>query len=312
MIFLDRRARILSLFVAVTLATACRQPTDQVSQAVQHIKTVFVIVMENHNWSDIVWNPSAPYINGTLMPMAAHAEAYYDNPDSVHPSEPNYIWMEAGSNLGITDDADPVAHPLITTDHLVTQLENAGLDWRSYQEDMPPGCPVISTGLYAAKHNPMVFFTDVVGDPPTPSAVRCIQHVRPYTDLAADLEGQHVAAYNFIVPNLCNDMHNLGGCGTGDAVSHGDAWLSQAVPPILASAAYKDGGALFITWDESVNGEHPIGMLVLSPMAKPGYAGTARYYHSSLLRTVEEIFGLPYLGDAANQQSLSDLFQHFP
>ena len=98
----------------------------------------------------------------------------------------------------------------------------------------------------------------------------------------------------------------------GDQVSHGDAWLSRAVPQILASAAYKDGGALFITWDESVNGEHPIGMIVLSPLAKPGYASDVRYYHSSFLRTVEENFGLPYLGDAANQKSLSDMFQQVP
>jgi phospholipase C len=308
----DRRTLMHSVLVGLATAAGCHQPTDQGSSPIQHIKTVFVIVMENHNWADIVGSPSAPYINGTLLPMAAHAEAYYDNPDSIHPSEPNYIWMEAGSNLGITDDADPAAHPLTTTDHLVTQLEVAGLDWRSYQEDMPPGCPVISTGLYAAKHNPMVFFTDVAGDPPSPSTAGCIQHVRPYTELATDLQGQHVAAYNFIVPNLCNDMHNLSGCGSGDAVSHGDTWLSQAVPQILASAAYKDGGALFITWDESSGGEHPIGMIVLSPLAKQGYAGTVRYYHSSLLRTVEDIFGLPYLRDAANQESLSDLFQQFP
>ncbi len=299
---------------ALVASVACRTPTAGGAQptATRHIRTVFVIVMENENWSDIVGNPSAPYINDTLLPMAAHADDYYDNPDAAHPSLPNYLWMEAGSDLGIGDDRDPPAHPLTTSEHLVTQLDSAGYDWRSYQEDMPSGCPIHSSGLYAAKHNPMVYFTDVVGDPPSTSAPDCLQHVRPYTELFGDLAADRVAAYDFITPNLCDDMHDAAGCGSGDPISHGDAWLSHAVPAILASKAYKQGGALFITWDESMQGEHPIGMIVLSPFAKKGYSNAIRYYHSSLLRTVEQIFGLPYLRDAANQKSLSDLFAVYP
>ena len=312
-----RSARPLALLAALTLlgTAACSPPAgggDGGLPAGHHIKTVFVIVMENHNWSDIQGSASAPYINGTLLPLAAHAENYYDNPTHVHPSEPNYIWMEAGSNLGITNDNEPASNYQTTPDHLVTQLETAGLDWRSYQEDMPSGCPVRGRGLYAPKHNPMIYFTDVSGNPPSTTASRCIEHVRPYTELAADLSADHVAAYNFIIPDLCDDMHNNSGCGSGDAVSHGDTWLAHNVPAILDSNAYKQGGALFITWDESEGGESPIGMIVLSPFAKTGYANSVRYYHSSLLRSVEEIFGLPYLRDAKNQQSLSDLFQQYP
>ena len=73
------------------------------------IKTVFLILMENHNWSDIKGSASAPYIN-SLLAKGAHAEKYYDNPNSVHPSEPNYIWLEAGNNLGVTNDANPSAN----------------------------------------------------------------------------------------------------------------------------------------------------------------------------------------------------------
>ena len=139
-----RSARPLALLAALTLlgTAACSPPAgggDGGLPAGHHIKTVFVIVMENHNWSDIQGSASAPYINGTLLPLAAHAENYYDNPNHVHPSEPNYIWMEAGSNLGITNDNEPASNYQTTPDHLVTQLETAGLDWRSYQEDMPSG-----------------------------------------------------------------------------------------------------------------------------------------------------------------------------
>ena len=94
----------------------------------------------------------------------------------------------------------------------------------------------------------------------------------------------------------------------------GDTWLSTEVPKILASQAYLDNGALFITWDEGASGDGPIGMIALSPKAKGGgYANTIPYDHSSTLRTVEEIFGVtPMLGGAANATDLSDLFVSFP
>ena len=278
-----------------------------------HIKTVFVILMENHNWSDIKGASNAPYIN-SLLALGASTSNYFDNPTGVHPSEPNYIWIESGSNLGFTTDDDPSGnHDQTTTDHFVSQLDKAGVSWKSYQEDLPANqCGTSSTGLYAAKHNPMVFFTDISGSPPSNSNASCIKHVRPYTDLANDLASNTVAQYNFITPNLCNDMHNTIGCASLDAIANGDNWLKANVPAILASSAYKNGGALFITWDESENGEFPIGMIVLSPFAKTNYVGATKYYHSSLLRTEETIFGVSFLRDAANQADLSDLFTSFP
>jgi hypothetical protein len=99
-----------------------------------------------------------------------------------------------------------------------------------------------------------------------------------------------------------------------DKVKQGDAWLSTEVPKILASRAYADNGALFITWDEGKAGDGPIGMIVLSPKARGrGYQNTIHYTHSSTLRTIEEIFGVtPMLGDAANATDLRDLFVSFP
>jgi hypothetical protein len=123
-----------------------------------------------------------------------------------------------------------------------------------------------------------------------------------------------VADYNFITPNLCDDSHGANGCPS-DLIRAGDTWLSTEVPKIMASNAYKNGGAIFITWDESeTNGapDVPIGMLLLSPLAKGnGYTSTIKYYHSSMVRTVEEVFlpGVPLLNDAANQPPLSDLFK---
>jgi hypothetical protein len=279
--------------------------------ATHAIQTVFVVLMENHNWSDIHGSASAPYINATLLPMGAHAEAYA-NPPRIHPSEPNYLWLEAGGNLGVLNDNLPAQNHQATDAHLVTQLERAGISWRSYQEGIDgTTCPLTNRGLYAPKHNPMVFFDDVTrgNDPTSP---RCIAHVRPYEELARDLAAGTVARYNFITPDLCHDMHNSTGCATSDSVRNGDTWLATALPPILASAAYRDGGVILLTWDESERGDFPIGMIVLSPLARAGYANTVPYDHGSTLRTVEEIFDVPPLRAAAVATDLSDLFRSFP
>ena len=107
-----------------------------------NVKTVFVVVMENHNWSQFKGSASAPYLNNTLLPIASHAEQYY-NPPSLHPSLPNYLWMEAGTNFGILNDSDPSINHQSTTSHLVTQLKNANITWKTYQEDISgTNCPL--------------------------------------------------------------------------------------------------------------------------------------------------------------------------
>jgi len=268
--------------------------------------------MENHNWSDIKNNSSAPYINNTVLPMSSYATQYF-NPPGNHPSEPNYLWLEAGNNFGVFDDANPNANQQSTTNHLVTLLNNAHISWKSYQESISGTvCPLTGNGLYAPKHNPMVFFDDVTNNN-DPNSSYCIAHVRPFTELATDLQHNTQARYNFIAPNLCNDMHNS--CGPlNDPVKQGDTWLEQNLPVILNSKAYKNHGIVFITWDEGEGGDGPIGMIVLSNDAKGrGYSNTVHYTHSSTLRTLEEIFGVsPFLGDAANANDLSDLFKTFP
>jgi hypothetical protein len=275
-----------------------------------HIKSVFVILLENHDWSSIKGSASAPYINKTLLSLGAHAESYM-NVKGLHPSLPNYLWLESGVTQGVTDDAEPAKYRLSTTQHLVSLLAKAGLTWKSYQEDIPgTDCPLTAVKLYAPKHNPMVYFTDVTSGVDRNSA-NCISHVRPYTELARDLESNTVAAYNFITPNACNDMHDS--CAPGDAIGNGDAWLSREVPKILASKAYKEGGALFVVFDESEGQDVPIGFIALSPLAKPGYSNQITYTHSSTLRSLQEIFGVaPLLGDAANATNLRDLFKSFP
>jgi phosphatidylinositol-3-phosphatase len=269
------------------------------------IKTVFVILMENHNWSAIKGNSAAPYINNTLLHLGAHAEQYY-NPPGNHPSLPNYLWLEAGTNFGILNDDAPSADHQSSTMHLVTLLKNANISWKAYEEGIPgTSCPLSDQNLYAVRHDPFVYFDDVTNSQSSTSAY-CISHVRPFSEFDGDLQANKVASYNFITPDLCDDMHNC-------SVASGDSWLAQNLPKILNSAAYQQGGAIFITWDEGSNGDGPIGMIVLSPFAKAGYSNSVYYNHGSTLKTVQEIFQVtPMLGDAGNQTDLSDLFTSFP
>src|SRR5437763_974454 len=139
-------------------ATSAPTPTPTSAQVSRPTpRTVFLIMMENHNWSAIQHNPSAPYINNVLLPMASYAEQYY-NPPGIHPSEPNYLWLEAGTNFGVHNDGDPRSNHQSTTNHLVTLLSNVGISWKSYQEGIDgTRCPLRSQGRYAPKHNPMIF-----------------------------------------------------------------------------------------------------------------------------------------------------------
>ena len=307
--------QIVKTFALAAFATSALAAGGEPTPSHHHIKTVWVIVMENQNWSSIKGNKSAPYMNRTLLPMASHAEQYF-NPPNIHPSLPNYIWIEAGTNFGILDDDPPRKRSQSSTQHLATLLKNApggSISWRAYEENISgKDCPLVNKYPYGVRHDPFVYFDDVT-DKRNVNSAYCIAHIRPYEELARDLANNSVARYNFITPNVCNDMHD--NCGPlRNQIAQGDTWLAKNLPQILNSQAYRDGGVIFITWDEAALADGPIGMIVLSPLAKGnGYQNSIHYDHGALVRTLEEIFGVtPYLGNAANQTDLKDLFSVFP
>ncbi len=273
------------------------------------IQTVFIILMENEDWSAIEGSTNAPYINNVLLPMASHCEQYF-TPPGLHPSLPNYLWFEAGTDFGILDDNDPSIDHQSTTNHLVTLLHNAGISWKAYEEDITgTQVPLNNFNEYAVRHDPFVYFDDVTGTN-DPNNAFGIAHIRPYTELAGDLANNMVARYNFITPNVCDDGHDS--CAPlSNPILQTDTWLANELPKILNSAAYSNNGAVFITWDEGNDG--PIGMIVLSPLARGGgYFNSIHYTHGSTLRTFQEIFGVgPLLNDAANETDLGDLFAPF-
>jgi phosphatidylinositol-3-phosphatase len=309
--FLSSALKLQTMKSLFPIAMALALPGLAYAENLPSIQTVFVILEENENWADMKGSTSAPYLNNTLLPMASHCEQYY-NPPGLHPSLPNYLWLEAGTNFGINNDSLVAQDHQSTTNHLVTLLNNAGISWRTYQEDISAVyVPLTNTNNYVARHNPFVYFDDVTGTNNSNYAYG-IAHIRPYQELAADLTNNTVARYNFITPNLFDDGHTAEPPQNNE-INQIDNWLASEIPKILNSSAYSNNGAIFITWDEGEGSDGPIGMIVLSPLARGGgYFNNNHYTHSSALRTFQEIFGVtPFLGDAANATDLSDLFTKF-
>jgi hypothetical protein len=145
-------------FVGPAKAQDLETATPDAATTLHHIKTVFLIVMENHNWTgdgglNIKGNTQAPYINYTFLPMASYTQNY-NNPSGIHPSLPNYLWLEAGTNFGIHDDGSPAQHSQTTHTHLVKLLENARISWRSYDEDISgASCPLTNQGARDSNWN---------------------------------------------------------------------------------------------------------------------------------------------------------------
>ncbi|MFL5623985.1 MAG: alkaline phosphatase family protein [Ktedonobacteraceae bacterium] len=299
--------------------TRIRATTVPASMA--SIKNVWFIMFENHSWSDIQGSASAPYINGTLLPQASYSTNHWD-PNYGHPSLAAYIDLEAGSNLGITNDYNPGGiDEQSTTQHFVTQLQGAGLTWKGYIEGISgTTCPLTNntTTQYAVRHNPQMYFADVTNNNSSTSQ-NCIAHERPLTQLQTDLKNNTVPSYSYILPTLCHDMHTQcpARTGTNDEILAGDNWLKTIIPGIMASAAYQQSGAIFISWDEGTDdpitgadSDGPIGMIVLSPFAKGGsYTSSVFTDHNSTLLSFEEIFGVAALRDATTATDLADLFQ---
>lgn len=242
-----------------------------------HYEHVVWILLENVGYS-IVGSSSAPYLNSLAAACGLATNDYAVS----HPSLPNYIALTSGSTQGITDDGEPSTHPL-STPSIFSELGN---HWRSLVESMPSRCDMVTSGTYAARHNPAVYFQNL--------GSACLRNDVPLT-LPLNLS----ARFTFITPNICNDMHSC-------PVATGDSWLRRMVPQILKSSQYQSHStALFITFDENDSqASNQVPTLVIAPSVPRGERVGAHFTHYSLLRTTESLLNLHLLGAAQTAPSM--------
>ena len=275
--------------VTATPAAAITAPAPGATAtglAAQPFAHIFVIVFENRSIESTLANP--------YFKQLAARGAFLSNYHGVgHPSQPNYLAMLAGATL-VGDDGD---HTLPQT-NLVDRLEAAGLSWKAYEETYPGSCFAGSWsgdpigGLYARKHNPFISFDNIRTNPR-----RCAQIVNA-SALAADIAANRLPAFSFYTPNQNNDGHDR-------PLDVAARWLQGFIEPKLADPNFATGTLVVIVFDESdvttagPADNHVYGLL-LGPKVHAGSSDGARYTHYSILRTVEDNFGLATLnrGDA--------------
>jgi phosphatidylinositol-3-phosphatase len=237
--------------------------------------------MENEDYGAIIGSTSAPYING----LASTYGLAMDYSAISHPSLPNYIALTSGSDQGISDDSDPSSHPL-NVPSIFSELPGGAS--RSLEQNMTSSCSRTNAGEYAVRHNPETYYTNLGAD--------CSTYDVPLSSVP-DLS----ARFTFVTPNLINDMHD----GT---IADGDNFLASFVPTLLATPQYQSGStAIFITWDEGSGSSNQVPCIVISPYTHAVKDSTP-YTHYSLLRTTEELLGVPLLGNAASANSMRGKF----
>ena len=262
-------------------ATALVLPPGESSQP---LARVAVIVLENHEISQIVGNRCCPYLNS----LASRGSLFTNYTAVSHPSLPNYLAMTSGGLQGKkgTDNTNPI----VDAPNLFAQLSAAGAGWRAYEQTMPRACyrgafAGTSPGYYALKHDPAMMFRSV-------ATTDLCRNVVPWSGVP-----NVPPRFSFIVPNECADMHS---CSPAVA----DAWLKQVVPRLLPRLGRN--GRIVITWDEgttNTGGGGRVATFLIGPGVPVGRVST-RFTHYGLLAALEGVFHLQRLGYARTARPL--------
>jgi acid phosphatase len=254
---------------------------------------VFLLVEENHGYSDIIGTSSMPYLSG-LASQYGLATQYYAN---THPSIGNYFMLTAGK-IETNDDS---FSGTISDDNIVRELVKAGKTWKSYAESLPSiGYTGGDQYPYARRHNPFSYLSDVIGTGETNNLV-------PFSQFPSDLAASTLPQFSFIVPNLLNDAHD----GT---LAGADFWLKNNIDPLISSSLFQKDGLLIIVFDEAEtsdtqNGGGHVVAVVISPLGKKAYQSTTLYQHQSTLRELLTALGIStFPGAAASAPDMGEFF----
>ena len=254
---------------------------------------VLVIVMENHSYSQIIGNTNAPYENQLAADYATATASYA----TTHPSLPNYMDLVSGSTDGISTDCTTRGCASTTAKTIVDQLSHAGISWRAYMETLPSACYLGGdTATYVRRHDPFVYVNHIEN-----SSTKC-HRIVPASQMLTNLNSTSPPSFAWLTPNVCHDMHTC-------SIATGDKWLSTEIPKIQGTAWWKAGGVILLTYDEgkattTQNGGGHIATFILAE----GYNSAGDQLSTfidqvGVLRSVEKLYGLPYLKRAATPKN---------
>jgi phosphatidylinositol-3-phosphatase len=266
---------------------------------------VFLVVLENHSFGQVIGNPAMPYLNGLATAHSLAAD-YFAN---AHPSIPNYFMLTTG-NLQTFDDSFTGT---ISDDNIVRALNGAGKTWKAYIESIPSvGYTGPDAGTYLKHHNPFAYLSDVTGSPAQAA------NMVPFSQLSADLNAGALPNFVYILPNSQNDAHSCPGggssCTDDQELAAADAWLKANIDPVINSPRFGNS-VLIITFDESIltdftNGGGQVATVLVGPHVKTGFRSSTMYQHQSLLHTELQLLNVNDMpGASAVAASMGEFFQ---
>jgi phospholipase C len=268
------------------------EPSNTPQPLVPNFDHIVIVVFENREFGSVIGNSEMPNFNKLANDYTLLTQYYA----VTHPSLPNYIALIGGDTFGIDKDCHKC---FISARNIADLIEESGRTWKAYQEDMPEPCYLGDTDSYFQNHDPFLYFDNIRLD-----STRCEKSVVPLADLQADLEAGTLPNFMFITPNICNDAHDCD-------LNITDSWMTDLLGK-LVPALDADGGnyAIFLTFDEG-QGNHSccglpteaggrVATVIYSPLVKNGFDDRTPYTHYSLLKTISEAWGMPYLGHAAD------------
>jgi hypothetical protein len=287
------RRRVVAMLVAVFAAASFAGSVSAApAKSAPSFRHVIVVFFENKEFGSIIGSSSAPRFNRLAKRYALMTRFH----GVTHPSLPNYIAFVSGSTQGIDSNCTRCS---VDARSLADTIEESGRTWKTYAEGLPsPGFTGATSGRYAKKHNPFLYF-----DPVLASQERR-ERVVPYDRFKSDLAGGSLPDFSLVIPDMCNSMHDC-------SVRTGDQWLSRFIDPLLKGSLLKDS-VVFVTFDEGksdVRGGGHIATLAVGPTVRRGSRYTAVNDLYGLLRTIEDAWRLPRLGKSAQAKPITGIWK---
>ena len=266
---------------------------------------VFLIVLENHGFSQVIGNPAMPFLN-SLASQHSLAANYFAN---THPSIGNYFMLTTGQIITNDDGFTGT----VSDDNLARALAAAGKNWKAYLQSLPGiGYTGGDVYPYLKRHNPFAYFTDVIGSPATAA------NMVPFRQISTDLSSGSLPRFALIVPDAEHNAHDCPSGGTActdtDKLAAADSWLQTNINPLITNSALANS-VFIITWDEAAdtdtaNGGGQVATVLVGSHVKPAFRSTTFFQHQNTLRLILDLLQVSdHPGASTTAGGMNEFFQ---